>query len=207
MRPYVIGIGGASCSGKSVLATHLAGALPGEATVVPMDAYYRDLSGMAAAERAEVNFDEPAALDHDLLARQLRRLASGEAADKPVYEFATHTRSATAERVQPGEFLVLEGLFALTWSAVRSELDLKVFVSASDALCLERRLRRDVADRGRTAESVREQFVRTVQPMAVRHIQPTRRYADIVVRGDAPVAQAVAAVLDCVRKAGTHGGR
>ncbi len=192
-QPILIAVAGCSCSGKTTLARALAGRLDG--VRLPLDAYYRDLSPITPAERARVNFDAPEAIEDGLLAGQLSALLAGREVDRPVYDFATHTRTTDTVRVQPRSAVILEGLFVLYWEAVRRMSRLKVFVDLDDATCLARRLDRDVRERARTAASVREQYVRTVQPMAVRYILPARAHADLVVSGAAPVEQSVVDVL------------
>jgi uridine kinase len=196
-RPYLIGIAGPSGAGKSALAGHLAARLPG-ALVLPMDAYYRDLGDLAPDARPRVNFDHPEAVDRGLLIAHLERLAAGEAVERPVYRFATHTRAARAETVGPAAHVIVEGLLALHWAEIRRLLALAVFVDLADAACLERRVARDVAERGRSPESVREQYAETVRPMRERYVMPTRRFADLVVSGAAPLEISADRILACL---------
>ncbi len=197
-RPYIIGIAGPSCAGKTELARLLAAELG--ATTISLDAYYRELNHLTLPERARFNFDEPAALDHDLLIAQIETLADGQAIHLPVYDFATHARTAQTEHIAPAEFIIIEGLFALYWAELRQLYGTKVFVEAPDATCLERRQVRDVRERGRTPESVLLQFTETVQPMAALHVRPTAAFADVCVSGLQPIASSKAAVLEHVRK-------
>ena len=198
-EPYLIGIAGPSCAGKTELAKHLAGVLG--ATRISLDAYYRPLTHLTLAERARFNFDEPAALDHDLLITQVEALAAGRPIELPVYDFATHSRTAATEHIPAAEFIIVEGLFALYWEELRQHYGTKVFVAAPDAVCLERRQERDVRERGRTPESVLRQFTETVQPMARLHVLPTAALADVVVSGLDPIRASAAAVLLHLRKA------
>ena len=191
--PHVIGIGGPSCAGKTQLSTHLSKLLT--APILPIDAYYINLDNLTLAERAHFNFDEPTALDHYLLRQHVEALASGHAVDRPTYDFTTHTRAAATEHIEPAEFIILEGLFALYWDDIRPFLSTKVFVDACDGTCLSRRTVRDVAERGRTAQSVFEQFEKTVRPMAELHVRPTARFADIAVSGEQAIETSVQAVL------------
>lgn len=200
MKPYIIGIAGASCSGKTELAQRLAQSLG--ATVCTLDSYYRDLSHLAPRERARQNFDIPGALDHELLCKQVSALARGETIEKPVYDFTRHVRSAETEILTPCGTVILEGLFTLHWEQLRSLLSLKVFIEASDSICMERRMERDVRERGRTPESVREQFTATVQPMTDLHIRPTQAFADIVLNGDHSPEQGYVAVLRAIEATG-----
>jgi uridine kinase len=195
---YVIGIAGPSCSGKSSLAHYLAETL--RAIIVPLDSYYLDLSGLTMEERGRRNFDAPEALDWELMIAQLTRLAGGHAVDKPVYQFATHTRAAGCEWVRPAEFLIFEGLFALYHEEIRRLLGTAVFVGLDDETCLSRRLNRDTLERGRTVESIIHQYDETVRPMADRYIIPTQTFADLVLDGASPVVSMAEAVMNHIRE-------
>jgi len=190
----MIGITGLSCSGKTTLARCLAQTLPGTTTLLSLDSYYRDFARLPPAEKARINFDAPAALDLELLTGDLEKLARGEGVERPVYLFPTHARAARTERVEPGDCLIVEGLFALYWARIRRLYRARVFVEAADRICLERRLARDMAERGRTRESILNQYASQVRPMGERHVLPTRGVADVVVDGQAPVEEGVAAV-------------
>jgi uridine kinase len=195
--PHIIAIGGPSCAGKTELSLRLSAAL--RAPILPIDAYYINLDNLTIAERAHFNFDEPTALDHYLLRSHVEALAAGHDIDRPTYDFTTHTRAAATEHIASAEFIILEGLFALYWDDIRPFLSTKIFVDAGDETCLTRRSLRDIRERGRTAESVLAQFEKTVRPMALLHVRPTARFADLVVNGEQPVeasAQAVLGLLD-----------
>ena len=192
MRPYLIGVTGGSGSGKTWLTNHLAARLPAE--VLPLDSYYRDLPQLDFAERARQNFDAPEALDWELIHTQTRTLAEGRPAGRPVYDFTTHRRRPETARITPGRFLIVEGLFALWSEAVRALCGTKVFLAVNSEACLRRRLARDVAERGRTAESVRGQWADTVLPSYERWVLPTRQFADLVLSGEDRVEGAGAAV-------------
>jgi uridine kinase len=213
-KPYLIGVAGPSCAGKTELSRHLARAL--DATLLPLDCYYIELGHLTMEQRNRFNFDEPAALDHDLFVHHLRELAAGNPIDRPVYDFATHSRTSQMERIAPGhssgqlelpgadgplhrEFIVVEGLFVLYWEDVRNLFGTRVFVDLEDEPCLERRIYRDTRERGRTQESVIKQFTETVQPMANIYVRPTRQNADIVVPGDNDIALSVATVIEHVQ--------
>jgi uridine kinase len=191
--PYLIGVAGPSCAGKTELSRHLAAQLP--AAVLPLDCYYLNLSNRPLEERAKFNFDEPAALDHDLFRQHLLALAAGKEIARPVYDFSIHTRTGETDLQKPERFIVVEGLFVLYWKDVRDLFGTKVFVDLPDGPCLERRILRDVRERGRTPESVRRQFAETVQPMAALHVRPTKIHADLVVAGDDPIQRSVDMVL------------
>ena len=194
MRPHIIGIAGPSSSGKTELARAVARRLPGTA-IVSLDSYYRALDQLPLEVRQNVNFDHPDALEWDLLREHLQAIAAGRAFDEPVYDFARHTRASGERRIEPGEFLIVEGLFVLHWPELRRMLDTKVYVQTDPGVCFERRLRRDVAERGRTPESVREQYERTVLPGAELFVYPTRQHADLVVSGERPLEESTEAVI------------
>ncbi len=197
MRPHLIGIAGPSCAGKSELAHWLASRL--SAPVLNLDHYYIDMDDLPLEERARRNFDEPAALERTLVIEHARRLAAGEPIRAPRYDFATHTRAHSEEPIIPERYVILEGLFALEWSEVRELMQTKLFVSAPDEVCFERRLARDVAERGRTPESVRWQFETTVRPMAHRHVLPAQVYADLVLLGTEPIDSLGSRALEFVQ--------
>lgn len=201
--PYLIGIGGPSGSGKSALAVRLVERLlPASAVIVPLDAYYRDLSSMRLEDRAKQNFDAPEALDWVFLEQQLDMLASGLAIERPEYDFSTHTRRSVTRSVQPTEYVLVEGLLALYAEAVRRMLDLRVYVEAPEEVCLKRRIERDLRERGRTRESVLQQYRKTVAPMAERYVYPTRAFADVVVGGAGPLDDEARLVLAAIHE--TH---
>jgi len=197
MNVYVIAVGGPSCAGKTELAKSVAQEL--HCSVLLLDNYYRDLSWLPPEKRARVNFDEPASLDHELLVSQVESLSHGLAVERPVYDFTTHTRRPETEPFSAHKFLIVEGLFALYWPQLRQLAGTRVFVEAPDRVCLERRTIRDVAERGRSEESVITQFKQTVQPMAERYVRPTSKYADLVLSGEQPLLRSVSAVLEHVR--------
>ena len=193
--PYIIGLAGPSCSGKSSLAHCLAGMLPGPTAVLPLDAYYQDLTAIPAHARQDFNFDHPAALDYDLLLDNLEGLSRGQTVEKPVYLFPAHVRAPRGEQIHPGANLIIEGLFALYWKKIRTLLNAPIYVDAADSLCLQRRLQRDTRERGRTPESVLAQYEQTVRPMCADYIMPTRKFAALVADGEAPLAQTAATIL------------
>jgi uridine kinase len=197
-QTYLIGIVGPSGAGKSYLAAHLAERLG--APVLALDHYYRDLSHLPREERAQTNFDEPPALERDLLIAQVSDLHNGQEIHVPVYDFSIHARSCETQRFHPAEFVIVEGLFTLHWPELRHLLGTGVYVDMTEDVCLERRCERDVGERGRTRRSVIEQFRATVAPMAERYVRPTRAHADVVVFGAAPIADEVERVLEHVRR-------
>lgn len=197
-NPYLIGIAGPSGAGKSYLAGHLARQL--SAPVLAIDHYYRDLSHLSVHERVATNFDEPGALEHELLVGQVADLHAGRAIHVPTYDFFVHTRTSVKQVFDPAPFILIEGLFTLHWPELRALLGTGVYVEMNEDVCLRRRMERDVRERGRTPESVVEQFRTTVAPMAELYVRPTRAYADVVLSGGAPIEEGVSRVLDHVRQ-------
>lgn len=193
MKPYLIGIAGPSCSGKSEVSRRLARIL--RAPMAALDCYYRDLKHVPLEERVITNFDAPESLDAELIEAHVRLLRDGVAVDQPTYDFACHVRAEAVHHIPAAKYVILEGLFALYWPAVREMLDFKVYITADHETCLARRIFRDVRERGRTEESVRAQYEATVRPMADLHLAPTMLYADVVLPGVAPVKQAVYSIL------------
>ena len=187
-QPFVVAIAGPSGAGKSYLARHLAARFPERVpVVVSTDAYYQDLAQMTYEERCLVNFDAPDSIDDALLCEQMGALRRGEVIDCPVYDFTRHTRADCAHSIAPGDLVILEGILALHWPALRDLCDLKVFVSTEDDVCLARRLDRDIVERGRTGESVLRQYAQTVRPMCERYVLPTAAHADLVLSGTAAI--------------------
>ncbi len=185
--------------GQTWLTDYLARELP--AAVIPLDSYYRDLGALELHARAHQNFDVPEALDWDLIVSQVETLAHGLPIERPVYDFSTHTRTTRTERIAPGEFIIIEGLFALYHPRVRELCATRVFMEVEDGVCLARRIERDTNHRGRTRESVIAQYDGTVRPMYDKYILPTRAYAGLVLCGADPVERLAAAVVSRARKA------
>ena len=197
-RPYLIGIAGPSGAGKTYLARHLAQRL--QASHLALDRYYRDLAHLSMQERAQSNFDEPAALEHELLVSHLREIREGRGIEVPFYDFSTHARTGRVDVLEPAKFVILEGLFTLYWSRLRELLDTGVYVEAASDVCLQRRYERDIAERGRTPESVIHQYRSTVAPMAEQYVSPTRAHAHVIVSGTTSVAEGVTRVLEHIEK-------
>jgi len=205
-RPYLIGIAGGSCSGKTSLALGLARCLDDlHPVVVPLDSYYFDLVHVPEEERARYNFDHPGAIDFDLFETHLVRLLAGRSVHLPVYDFETHTRAPESDwiPVVPSggdgrKVMIVEGLHAFYSPGARELLDLKVFVEVGKAASLSRRVERDVRERGRSPESVVEQFQRHVVPMYEEYVEPTREFADLVVDGERPLEESLGSVLALV---------
>jgi len=181
-RPLVIGIAGGTGSGKTTVAHTLSAAIPpGRCVVIEHDAYYRDQSHLAPAERAAINFDHPEALDSGLLAEHLAGLRAGRAVDVPIYDFVTHTRRTETRRIAPAPVIVVEGILVFVEPLVREQLEIKIFVDTDADIRLIRRIRRDLEQRGRTFASVREQYYATVRPMHIEYVEPSKRWADLII--------------------------
>ncbi|MEJ7601477.1 MAG: uridine kinase [Kofleriaceae bacterium] len=190
-RPLVVGIAGGTGSGKTTVAHKLAAAMPaGRCTTIEHDAYYRDQAHMSAEERAKINYDHPASLESDLLAEHLRELRAGRGVEIPIYDFANHTRRTETRPVQATRVVIVEGILVFTEPALREQLDIKIFVDTDSDIRLIRRIRRDIEQRGRTFQSVRDQYYATVRPMHLEHVEPSKRWADLIVPegGDNKVA-------------------
>jgi len=198
MKPHIIGIAGPSNSGKTELARQITRALPGT-SIVSLDSYYRSMDEIPLEERKRMNFDHPDSLEWPLLALHLKALAAGLPFEEPVYSFADYTRTSATRPIVPSEFVIVEGLFVFHWLELRALLDTKVYVHTDSGVCFQRRLMRDVRERGRTPESVREQYEQTVRPGAERFVIPSRKFADLVVSGEQPLENSAAAVLALLR--------
>jgi len=191
VKPLIIGVAGGSGSGKSTVARNVASAL-GEASVafLDMDAYYLDHAHLPFEQRKLVNWDHPNAFDWDLLVRHLTDLSGGRPIDKPVYDFHAHVRSQTVVQIPPADVIVIDGILLFVDSRVRDLCDVKVFVDADADIRLIRRIRRDMAKRGRPLPEILDQYLSTVQPMHLEFVEPSKRYADVIVPrgGNNPVA-------------------
>lgn len=182
MRPLIIGIAGGTGSGKSTVASRVADLLDGQkAASIDMDAYYRDNRHLSMEERKRINWDHPDAFDMELLAEHLKMLSRGEAIDKPIYDFVTHSRSPQTVRIEPSKVIIIDGILLLVDPKVREACDIKVFVDTDADVRLIRRIRRDMEVRGRPLEEILDQYLTTVQPMHLQFVEPSKRYADIVI--------------------------
>jgi uridine kinase len=182
VRALILGIAGGSGSGKTTIALRIADALaPARVACVDMDAYYRHRPELTLDERRRLNWDHPDALDFGHFAADLDALARGEAVDKPIYDYATHLRRSEVERVGPADVVIVDGILLFTEPAIRARLDVKAFVDADADERLIRRLNRDVAERGRPLDEVVTQYLTTVKPMHLQFVEPSKRYADIIV--------------------------
>ena len=178
----IIGIAGPSASGKSLLANTIVDELgSNKVCVLSEDAYYKDLTGMTLEERAKINFDHPNALDHDLLYQHLHALQQGEDVNVPIYDFTQHQRKPESRTIGKHRIIVIEGILLFSDAKLREMMDIMIFMDTALDICLLRRLKRDIVERGRTLESVMEQYHKTVRPMYFQFIEPSKRYADLIV--------------------------
>ncbi len=181
-RPLLIGIAGGTGSGKSTVARKIADGLPADSVaVVDHDSYYRDRSDLSYEARTKLNYDHPDSLDTDLLVEHLQALRDGRGVDVPNYDFKTHSRLAERRRVEPPRILIVEGILVFVEERVRSLLDVKIFVDTDADIRVFRRIRRDLEQRGRSFQQVREQYYATVRPMHLQFVEPSKRWADLIV--------------------------
>jgi uridine kinase len=181
-KSMLIGIAGGSGSGKTTIAVALASRFgPERVQVLVQDAYYKDRGNLPLEERAHQNYDHPDAFDEPLLLEHVRALKAGGAVDRPFYDYALHERSKETARVGPAPVVIVEGILVLALPALRELLDVKIFVDTDADVRILRRLRRDVAERGRTIDSVIAQYLGTVRPMHLAFIEPSKRHADVIV--------------------------
>lgn len=181
-----IGIAGASASGKSLLAHTIHEELRHELgadaiSIIKEDSYYKDRSDITFEEREKINYDHPHAFDHELLIQHMDELNKKKTVDIPVYDFSVHNRSPRTETLHPASVVIVEGILLLNDKKIRERLDAKVFMDTDLDICLLRRLKRDIEERGRTVDSVIEQYKKTVRPMFMEFVQPSKQYADIIV--------------------------
>ena len=183
-RPVIIGIAGGSGSGKTTIAKSVVTAVGANTvSLIQHDAYYRDQPDLALEERAKVNYDHPDSLETELLIHHIEELRAGREVRRPVYDFSTHARTADTVLVRPEPVVVIEGILVLSEPDLRSVMDLRIYVDADSDLRLMRRLRRDIIERERTLDSVMRQYEETVRPMHLQFVEPSKRYADIIVPG------------------------
>jgi uridine kinase len=201
IRPVVLAVGGCSGSGKTTLARELADQL--NAVLFPLDFYYRELTHLSRFERDHYNFDHPNSLEHDLIVRHVQTLREGGAIDRPTYDFSTHSRvPGVTEHITATRFLIVEGILALHYADLLPLYDFTVYVDAPHEVCLTRRIHRDVRERGRTEESVIEQFNTFARPMAERYVLPCRDVANVTVAGTEALDWSIELVLASLRRRG-----
>ncbi|MCR4432507.1 MAG: uridine kinase [Caldiserica bacterium] len=181
-RPIIIGVAGGSGSGKTTLADMIISRLSDrKVSLIEEDAYYKSFPNLTLEERKRLNYDHPDAFDHDLLCEHLEKLLRSEPIEKPVYSFITYDRTGETVRVEPAPVIIVEGILVLADFRLRSLLDIKLFVDTDSDVRFIRRLMRDVKERGRTLESVVQQYLEVVRPMHLQFVEPTKRYADLII--------------------------
>ena len=181
-RPVIIGIAGGSGSGKTTIAQAVVESVGSDRVVlIQHDAYYRDLAHLPFEERVRTNFDHPDSLETELLIAHLRALRDGESVERPVYDFSTQCRTAQTVKVDPEPVVIVEGILVLSEQELRDIMDLRIYIDTDGDLRVLRRLERDLLERGRSVQSVISQYLTTVRPMHLQFVEPSKRYADIIV--------------------------
>jgi len=181
MKPLIIGIAGGTGSGKSTVAKRIAEAMPASVAFLDMDAYYRNFEQLTLDERRKVNWDHPDAFDMDLMVTHLDQLGARVPIEKPIYDFVRHLRSEESKPVAPADVIVIDGILLFVDERVRARCDVKVFVDTDADERLIRRIRRDTRVRGRPLDEILDQYLTTVQPMHLQYVEPSKRYADLVI--------------------------
>lgn len=182
MKPIIIGVAGGTASGKSTVAEAILQRVGREhIAYIQHDSYYRDLSHLPLEERARMNFDHPDALETELLVEHLRQLQAGQPIEVPIYDFATYTRTERTRRIEPRRVVLVEGILIFVDKQLRDMMDIKLYVDTDADMRFIRRLQRDIRERGRTLESVIQQYLETVRPMHLEFVEPSKRYADIII--------------------------
>ena len=200
MRSIVIGVAGGTGSGKTTVANEILERVGAKhIAYIPHDAYYRDHSTMALEKRAQVNYDHPDSLETELLVEHLKELRAGRAIDVPVYDFTTHARTRRTRRVGPAPVVLVEGILVFVERELREMFDVKLYIDTAADVRFIRRLRRDIEDRGRSAESVCDQYLSTVRPMHLEFVEPSKRYADVIIPEGGFNEVAIAMVADRIR--------
>ncbi len=180
--PVIVGVAGGTGSGKTTVVSEIIkGLKPGDAAIIAHDSYYKDRSLMPPEQRAQVNYDHPDALETSLLVQHLKLLRCGQAVDVPCYDFATHTRRPVTERLLPCKVIVVEGILILAEPELRELFSIKIFVDTDADIRFIRRMERDIAERARTRSSVVEQYLQSVRPMHLEFVEPSKRFADVII--------------------------
>jgi uridine kinase len=204
-NPVVIGVAGGSGSGKTTVVRRIVESMGDDQVIVlEHDRYYHDHPELRLEERAALNYDHPDSLETDLMVRHVNELRAGRPVELPVYDFARHARRQTTDPVQPRQIIIVEGILIFADAHLRDLMDVKVFVDTDDDTRFIRRLKRDVAERGRTMDSVIEQYLNTVKPMHLEFVEPSKRYADIIIPRGGHNAVAIDMLLTLVRSLATR---
>ncbi len=199
MASYVVGVAGGTGSGKSTVAERIVEAVPPhKVSILHHDNYYRDRQDLSYEERCQLNFDHPDSLETELLIEHLDLLTQGIPIERPVYDFSVHLRSDEVVRIEPASIIVVEGILVLADKDLRDRLNLKIYVDTDPDLRLARRLERDITERGRTVDSVLKQYFETVRPMHLEFVEPSKRYADLIIP-EGYNDRAVATVVEMLR--------
>ncbi len=199
-RPIVIGVAGGSGSGKTTVVRKIVDSVgDGNVTVVEHDRYYRDRNDLRFEERAALNYDHPDSLETDLMVRHVQELRDSRPVEAPMYDFARYERTADTETLLPRRAIIVEGILIYTDAGLRRLMDVKVFVDTDDDTRFIRRLQRDISERGRTVQSVIDQYLGTVKPMHLEFVEPSKRYADIIVPQGGHNAVAIDMLLTLIR--------
>lgn len=181
MKTLVIGIAGGTGSGKSTVARNIAAQLPNESiTIIDYDSYYKDRHELTYDERCKLNYDHPDSLETPLLIKHIQQIRRGETVQVPIYDFKTHSRQSQSRTVVPTRILVVEGIMTFVEPTLRENFDMKIFVDTDADIRVFRRIRRDIEERGRTFQSIREQYYNAVRPMHLQFIEPSKRWADVI---------------------------
>jgi uridine kinase len=196
-KPLIIGVAGGTASGKSTIANAIMASINHpQMVLIQHDAYYKDANHLPLAERAKINFDHPDALETDLMVRHLRELIAGRSIEMPVYDFSIHSRLKKGIVKKPAKVIIIEGILIFCEQALRELMDVKIFVDTDSDLRFIRRLKRDIGERQRSMESVIGQYLGTVRPMHIAFVEPSRKYADIIIpEGHNPVSTAMVVTM------------
>lgn len=204
-KPVIIAVAGGSASGKTTVVDKIVESFDnGDVTVIKHDDYYKDQTELPMEERIKMNYDHPFSLDNDLMFKHVLRLLKGEDVEKPTYDFENHNRSTKTEIITPTQIIILEGILIMEDERIRDLCDIKLFVEADDDLRFIRRLTRDMAERGRTMESVVKQYLSTVKPMHFAFVKPSKRYADVIIPNDRNHEVAVDLIITKIKSIISH---
>ncbi|WP_066900408.1 uridine kinase [Streptobacillus notomytis] len=183
-KPIIIGISGGTGSGKTSVANAVLEDLMkngNDVVLLEQDSYYKKNDHLSFSERVKLNYDHPNSIDFDLLEKHILMLSKHESIDKPIYNFSEHNRTKETERIEPKSIIIVEGILILAIEKIRNILDMKIFVDTDDDIRLLRRMERDIQERGRSFDNIKEQYINTVKPMHLEFVEPSKRYADVII--------------------------